>query len=100
MKKNGFTLVEMLTVIIILVSLGLISIFTINKIVKRSGDDLYDIQVNTIKEAARNYAVKNGSTLGASNEITICDLKRNNLIDEDFVDPRTEKPFDESLIIK
>ena len=100
MKKNGFTLVEMLTVIIILVSLGLISIFTINKIVKRSGDDLYDIQVNTIKEAARNYAVKNGSTLGASNEITICDLKRNNLIDEDFIDPRTEKPFDESLIIK
>ena len=100
MKKNGFTLVEMLTVIIILVSLGLISIFTINKIVKRSGDDLYDIQVNTIKEAARNYAVKNGSTLGASNERTICDLKRNNLIDEDLVDPRTEKPFDESLIIK
>lgn len=100
MKKNGFTLVEMLTVIVILVSLGLISIFTINKIVKKSGDDLYDIQVNTIKEAARNYAVKNGSTLGTSNEITICDLKRNNLIDEDFVDPRTEKPFDESLIVK
>ena len=35
MKKNGFTLVEMLTVIVILVSLGLISIFTINKIVKK-----------------------------------------------------------------
>ena len=100
MQKNGFTLVEMMTVIVILITLGLIAVFSINGIVKKSTEKLYEIQKNNIIDASRTYAVKNSSILTDNNEITLCDLKRSSLLDENLQNPRTEEQFDNSLIIR
>ena len=100
MKKNGFTLVEMLTVIIILVTLGLLATISISGVVKNSSDRLYQIQVESIIDASRTYVLKNSSTLSDHNEITLCDLKRASLIERDLKNPKTEKEFANNLIVK
>lgn len=100
MRKNGFTLVEMMTVIIIMVTLGIIAVFSITGIVKNSTDKLYQLQINSILDASRTYAVKNNNILSDNNEITICDLKRSSLLESDLKNPKTEEQFDNSLIIK
>ena len=53
MNKQGFTLVEMLIVIVILVTLGLIVTFSITGIVRNSSDKLYQVQVDSIIDATR-----------------------------------------------
>ncbi len=100
MRKNGFTLVEMLTVIIILVIISLLAIFSITATVKSSAEKLYKVQIDSIIDASRTYAIKNNSILADSTEITICDLKRSSLLDNDLKNPKTEEPFDNDLIIK
>ena len=100
MNKQGFTLVEMLIVIVILVTLGLIVTFSITGIVRNSSDKLYQVQVDSIIDATRTYVLKNSSTLSDNNEITLCDLKRASLIDKDLKNPKTEEEFENNLIIK
>ena len=100
MNKRGFTLVEMLIVIVILVTLGLIVTFSITGIVKSSSDKLYQVQVESIIDATRTYVLKNSSTLSDNNEITLCDLKRASLVDKNLKNPKTEEEFEDNLIIK
>ncbi len=100
MRKNGFTLVEMMTVIIIMVTLGFIAVFSITGIIKSSTDKLYQIQINSILDASRTYAVENSNMLSDHNVITLCDLKRTSLLEKDLKNPKTEKQFDNSLIIE
>lgn len=100
MKKNAFTLVEMLTVVVILVTLGLVAIFSITGIAKKSTNELYEMQREAVIDAARIYAIERGSELANNNQITLCDLKKRNLIDEEFINPKTEERFDDSLIIE
>lgn len=100
MRKNGFTLVEMLTVIVILVTLGLIAVFSISKIVKDSSEQLYDMQITSVIDASRTYAIERSDQLSDYNQITLCDLKINGLLEEDFVNPKNEEKFDDSLIIE
>ncbi len=99
MRKNGFTLVEMMTVIIIMVTLGIIAVFSITGIVKNSTEKLYQLQITSILDASRTYAVENANTLSDNNQITLCDLKRSSLLEDDLKNPRTEEPFDNSLIV-
>ncbi len=100
MRKNGFTLVEMMTVIIIMITLGIIAVFSITGIVRGSTERLYQLQITSILDASRTYAVENANTLSDNNEITLCDLKRSSLLENDLKNPRTEEPFDNSLIVK
>lgn len=100
MRRNGFTLVEVVTVIVILITISIIAVFSITGIVRSSTEKLYQLQVENIIDASRTYAVKNSNTLSDNNEITLCDLKRSSLLEEDLKNPKTEKPFDDSLIIR
>ena len=76
MQKNGFTLIEMVSAIAIMVILSAIAIFSITGIVRNSTTKLYNLQVTNIIDASRTYAVQNATVLSANNEITLCDLKR------------------------
>lgn len=57
MKKNGFTLVELLGVIIVLGVIALIIFPNVTKIMKNSKQKLYDRQVNLIEDNARRWGV-------------------------------------------
>ena len=55
MKRNGFTLIELMAVITILVILSLIIVPIVDKGVKRSKDDMYKIQIENIRMAGLGY---------------------------------------------
>ncbi len=57
MKKNGFTLVEVVMVIVLIGIAGLVSILAINNYMQRSYDEQLKIIRNTIASAATNYRV-------------------------------------------
>ena len=103
MNKKGFTLVELLAVIIILSLLALITSTSITKIVKESRTDLYNNQLLAIQKAAESWGADNLDLLPDADEckyITLGALKNYGIIDNDINDPRTNQEFSDDLKIK
>ena len=59
MKKNGFTLVELLGVIILLGVLSVIVVPEVRDSIKQSKKKAYDKQIDTVITAAKNWASDN-----------------------------------------
>ena len=71
---KGFTLVELLGIIIILGVVALICFPKVNSMIKQSKQDAYDAQVKNIVDSARSWAVDNNSRLpqiNSSSELRI-----------------------------
>lgn len=101
MKKNAFTLVELLAVVIILSLLSLITSFSVTKVVKTSKDKLYNTQINSVISAAKNWGADNSYSLPDTGEckyLTLKDLKDYGLID-DVIDPRSNKEISDDFKI-
>ena len=62
-NKKGFTLVELLAVIIIISIIALIVFPVVTKQIKGSKDDLYKVQVENIIKAAKDYILDNPELL-------------------------------------
>ncbi len=102
MKNNGFTLMEVLGVIIILTIIFLLVVPTVNKIIDRSRQTAHDSQINTLLEATYNWSLKNLSKLPSEDEkvfVTLGELKKGGFIDPKFVDPSTQNQFPDELVI-
>ena len=103
MNKKGFTLVELLAVIIILSLLGLLISTSVTKVVKDSKEDLYDTQIKLIKSAAEAWGADNLYDLpeaGNCKYLLLQDLKEYGLIDNNITNPKTNKLFSDNLIIR
>ena len=104
MKKKGFTLVELLAVIIILSLVLVIAVPSVNKYIKQSKEKAYDTQISTIIEAAQAYASANSGLLPRKEEfvvkITLGQLKSSGLIKEEVKNPNDDKYFDDALTIE
>ena len=98
MKQNGFTLVEVLAVIIILGIIGVIVMPAVTGSINDSKDDLYDMQVSNIIEASKTWAADNLSslptTVGEEKKVSLKELQENGYIDENITNPKTNKVFD------
>lgn len=97
MKKNGFTLIEILAVIIILGVISLIAMPVVTNSLKESKDDLYDVQISNIRESAKTWAADNINTLPTeANEsviVTLKTLQEDGYIDEEIKNPKTNELF-------
>ncbi len=97
MNKKGFTLIEILAVVVILAMLGTILTFVINGYINNSRDDLYETQKRNIEEAARAWGAEHIEMLptqGSENvEVTLEQLVRDGFLDEVPSNPRTKEPF-------
>lgn len=83
-RIKGFTLVELLAVIVILSLLLLVAVTTVSSQFKNSKDDLYDTQLNNIKLAAEMWGSDNKVKL---NSISDCvSLTLGYLKEEGYVD--------------
>ena len=104
MKKKGFTLVELLAVIIILSLVLVIAVPSVNKYIKQSKEKAYDAQISTIIEAAQAYASTNLELLpnreNLSVKVTLGQLKSAGLIKEEVKNPNDDKYFDDALTIE
>lgn len=98
----GFTLVELLAVLVILGLLGLIVVPVVDKILKDSREDLYNLQIKNIEDGAKNWAAKNPLTLpenGNSMTKTIAELEEEGFIEVDVKNPKTGDNFcDDSYV--
>ena len=104
MKKNVFTLAEMLGVITILAILGLLIFPAVEKSLKDGKEDLYKVQINNIEQAARFWAADNifsaPETQNESMLLTLYQLKQAGKISNDITDPTTKTLFPDGLVIK
>lgn len=95
--KKGFTLIEMMTVIVLLGVIALIVFPTVNSMIKQSKEKLYNDQIEKIKTASEKWAYDNISILpnqdGDSVTITLLDLKRGGYLPLDIRNPKTNELF-------
>lgn len=93
--KKGFTLVELLAVIIILGILGLIVVPMVNETISNQKEKLYKRQIETIISSAESWGTKNSSKLtedGTSIYVNVTTLvSSGNLKNTDIKDPRNNK---------
>lgn len=103
MKNKGFTLVELITVIILLGVLSLISFPIISDSIKNSKQKASDIQTKQIIRAAESWASENTSLLDETNRYTLnlSTLINSGYIDEDeVIDPKTGEILNSCIYIK
>jgi len=103
MNKKGFTLVELLAVIIILGVIGLIATVTVNNVLKENRESLYNEQIKLIEDKAKLWAAEHVFELPDEDKehiiLTLGQLKAEGLSGE-VINPITEEPFLDSLQIK
>lgn len=103
MKKNGFTLVELLGVITILAMLGVIVVPVVSRMLSDNKQSLYDTQIRNIQSGASNYVADHVFSIdlpvGTSKGITLGTLKNMGYVENDIKDPISKRKFDDSMVI-
>ena len=97
--KKGFTLVELLAVIVILGVLALITTMSVGKILKDSKNTLSDTQKSNVEQAAKAYYIKEGMSSNVDC-INITDLISKGYVEgKEVLDPKTEETLPGSVKI-
>ena len=103
MKNNkGFTMVELLTVLVVLAVITAITVPVVTSVLKNSRKSAYERQLDNVIEAAESYEAKNIGNLprpGNSDTITLRTLKDEGFLEESFINPDTKKEFSDSMEI-
>lgn len=102
-NKKGFTLIELMAVITILVILSLIIVPIIDKNIKKSKENMYNIQIDNIRIAAKNYYSDNISLIPSSGNYAF--VKLSYLIEKGYFEknvknPKTGKVFTDDIYIQ
>ena len=99
--KKGFTLVELMAVIIILGILALITYPIIDKSIKQSKEKALDRTIASVIEAAFNYSIDND--LGYEKDYQILELsvlKDNGFLKQSIINPVTNNELEGCLLYK
>ena len=106
MKKNAFTLVELLAIIVIMASMLLIILPSINNTIKNSEEKKKQDALNSIYMAAENYVMSNYDEysslddIGAVEYVYITDLISNNYLSIDTINPNNDLAFNNQDAVK
>lgn len=101
--KKGFTLVELLGVIVILAIISMIAVPLIDRSINKSDEDLYNTQINQIVKAAKNYYAEpeNIDGLPQNDEdsvtVTLEALQKGGYLPTEVDNPKTGEPFNPTL---
>ena len=100
--KKAFTLVELLAVIALIGVLSLLAIPTIQTVMDKQKQKIYETQVNIITDALKTWGNMNIRLLpendGEYIEITLNELKKSGLVSDDLTNPKTQKCYDNDNI--
>ncbi len=101
MKNKGFTLTELLAVLIVLGIIATISYPIITKSLSTYKDDLYNSQVSSIISSTESYVTDhidniNCSNTGETTNVLLKDLQSEGYIDNNIKNPKTNVNFSEN----
>ena len=91
MKNKGFTLVEMLTIMVVLGIIVLITVPNIMGALNVSRDKAYENQIRMIEKAAENWMIDNPQQ--AVNSVDIETLKSEGYLSNNPQNPKTKEPI-------
>ncbi len=103
MKKQGFTLPELLGIITLLALLALLIIPAVSKNVSKGKRDLYEVQLRNFEKAAKDWMAIHTLELPDENintVITIGCLKAEGLLEESIENPVTNAQFPNDMVVK
>ncbi len=92
--KKGFTLVELLAVIVILGFVAVLTVPAVSESIRYAGEKAYEANIESIKNAANDWALLNTRLLpkeGGSILIYLQELKDSKNIDRNIKNPKTGK---------
>lgn len=106
-RKNGFTLVELIAIILILSIILTVSFTSLSKTIENSNNQEYQTLINNIEMATENYVnlpgiyreVDEKLKNGGSYEVNITDLISAGIIDEMPINPKSKKRMESGKII-
>lgn len=96
MNNKGFTLVELLTVIIVLAAISLVIVPAVNNSLNNSNEQAYKVQISNIENAAKNWISDNISLIPDNGDeivVTLGELQDGNYISKELENPKTKSPF-------
>lgn len=100
MKKNGFTLVELICSVAILVLLATITTIIILNIVEDTNNSLDEGAKTVLYNAAESYLIDNVSVdANGTYTVTVATLLNNDLISETFIDSQDSKTITRSSCV-
>ena len=103
MNKKGFTLAELIGVIVVLSLICLITVPAIASVLKTNKKSLCETQLKNVLAAAKSYVSENLLSMpindGDYKIITIGDLIENGFIEENIQDPVTKEEIDPEIEI-
>ena len=102
MNKKGFTLVEVLAVIILLGLVSLIAVPTIRTKIMSSKQKLYDEQINLIEDGLKNWASANIFLLPEENQtikLSLGQLKQAGYLEPKITNPTNNQCFSNESIL-
>lgn len=86
MKKNGFTLLEVLGVIVLLGVIALLVITLSNRILGKSKQSLYESQIETVINSAKKWTIANSNELPMRSEDPAYSLSFTKLAEDGYID--------------
>ena len=101
MKIKGFTIIELLAIIIIIGLIVLLITPAVNNLIENSENKSYNFQIKSIEDAAINFSIEYGNSITDLDSFTI-DLKLLKdlaFIDFDIRNPKTNKYFSDDTLI-
>ena len=106
MKRRGFTLIELIGIVVIIGLILLVAVPTINNVIERSEENKKQEALNNIYMATENYLMANYDeyssldNIGASEYIYVMDLINQQYMDIDELNPNDDESFDSKDVVK
>ena len=105
MRKNGFTMVELIAIVVIMASMLLIILPSINNTIKQSEEKKKEEALNNIYMAAENFLMDNYEdykidNAGDTTYVYITDLINNNYMNINATNPNNDSSFNNKDAVK
>ena len=101
MKRKGFTIIEVLGVMVILSVLALIIYPVISENIIRGKENALTVNIGVIEKATENWLDTNAGIVPKENfTLYLIDLKASGLIDKEIKNPKTGKKFPDDMEIQ